>query len=69
MKCNICQKPLDILEPSVTTVQFKTHDGNPIFNRLFNLCDKCAYKMLEQFIDADPIVCKKCNSEEKAETD
>lgn len=68
MKCNICQKPLDIFDPSVTTVQFETHDGNPVLNRLFNLCDKCAYKMFEQFIKADPM-CKKCDSEEKAETD
>lgn len=66
MNCILCQKSLDLFDPAVTTIQFETHNGNPVLNRVFNLCEKCAYGVLEQFVKADPM-CKRCEADESKE--
>ena len=66
MKCILCQKTLDLLDPNKVTITMEPDNGNRFLLRVFYVCEKCAYRIVEKFYKADPI-CKKCDVDENTE--
>lgn len=56
------------MDQTNAVIKIEQANGNPVLNRAFDVCEKCAYGIFEIFYKAD-IMCKKCDTEEKAETD
>ena len=67
MQCAICHKELDLFDPNKVSITMEPDNDNRYLHRVFNVCEKCAYSVIEQFYKADPL-CVKCDAEEKSES-
>ena len=66
MYCQLCQNA--VKKEGAVTMQMSGGSLDKLFRRKFVLCERCAAGILEKFYRADPI-CRKCDTEEGAETD
>lgn len=64
MQCMLCRKTLDLIDPNKVTITMEPENDNRFLSRAFYVCEKCAYKIVEHFYEADPII-KKCEADEK----